>query len=111
MISDIRPIKLKLEALRSVNVLLDEFLYNLLRTAGSLHTDRLKTSLIKILPTVVGKESVLEAEMELKAYMERSPQPSPMNGGGIDEAEHFDLQWSYEVRIRLFLFTLDDRPA
>ncbi|KAH8092459.1 hypothetical protein BXZ70DRAFT_950979 [Cristinia sonorae] len=97
MISDIRPIKLKLEALRSVNVLLDEFLYNLLRTAGSLHTDRLKTSLIKILPTVVGKESVLEAEMELKAYMERSPQPSPVNGGAIDEAEQFDLQWSYEL--------------
>lgn len=99
IISDVRPIKLKLEALRSINVLLDEFLYNILSAAGSVSTGKLKTSLIKILPTTVGKESILEAEVELKAYWERSPQPSPLNGGSIDDTEQFDLQWSYEVSV------------
>ncbi|TCD63879.1 hypothetical protein EIP91_004819 [Steccherinum ochraceum] len=97
IISDVRPIKLKPEALRSVNVLLDEFLYNLLSAAGSVSTDKLKTSLIKILPTTLGKEAILEAELELKAYWERSPQPSPLNGTVGHESEQFDLQWSYEL--------------
>ncbi|THH31927.1 hypothetical protein EUX98_g2297 [Antrodiella citrinella] len=95
IISDVRPIRLMLEALRSLNVLLDELLYNLLSAAASVSTDKLKTSLIRILPTTVGKESVLEAELELKAYWERSPQHTPING--VDGSEQFDLQWAYEL--------------
>ncbi len=91
ILSDIRPIRLKLEALRSVNVLLDEFLYNILRAAGSLLTDSIKAGLNKVLPTALGKEAVLEAEMELKAYWERNTPYKPAK-------EEFDLQWSFEVR-------------
>lgn len=97
ILSDVRPIKLKLDALRSINVLLDEFLYNLLKAAGSLTTDKLKTSLIKILPTTLGKEAILEAEIELKAYWERTTaSPSAQNAG--DTGRDFDLQLSFEVR-------------
>ncbi|KAF7789453.1 hypothetical protein EIP86_000398 [Pleurotus ostreatoroseus] len=90
ILSDIRPIRLKLEALRSVNVLLDEFLYNILKAAGSLHTDSIKAGLNKVLPTALGKEAVLEAEMELKAYWDRN---SPYER----EKDEFDLQWSFEL--------------
>lgn len=91
ILSDVRPIKLKLEALRSVNVLLDEFLYKILSTAGSLATDRLKNGLGKVLPTSLGKAAVLEAEVELKAYWERNTPHTP-------NKQEFDLQWSFEVR-------------
>lgn len=86
-----RPIKLKLEALRSINVLLDEFLYNILSAAGSLSTDHLKAGLNKLLPTPLGKEAVLEAEVELKSYWERNTPDTETT------KQDFDLQWSFEV--------------
>ena len=73
-----------------MNVLLDEFLYNVLNTANALSTDRLKAGLHKVLPTTLGKDAVLEAEMELKAYWERNTPHTPTN-------QDFDLQWSFEV--------------
>lgn len=91
IISDVRPIKLKLEALRSLNVLLDEFLYTILSAAGSLTTDRLKSGLNKLLPNGLGKAAVTEAEVELKAYWERNAPHTPT-------VENFDLEWSFEVR-------------
>ncbi|KAI0082548.1 hypothetical protein K474DRAFT_1655346 [Panus rudis PR-1116 ss-1] len=95
ILSDVRPIKLKLDALRSINVLLDEFLYNLLGAAGSIATEKLKTSLLRILPTGLGKEAVLEAELELKAYWERNPSSASRYAG--DTGHDFDLQWSFEL--------------
>jgi hypothetical protein len=87
--------KLKVEALRSVNAFLDELLWNILSLSRSLSTDRIKTSLLKILPTTLGKEALLEAEVELKAYWERTiPTPNPT---AIIEGEQFPLQWSFEL--------------
>jgi hypothetical protein len=91
ILSDVRPIKLKLEALRSVNVLLDEFLYKILEAADSLATDKIKSGLNKVLPTSLGKDAVLEAEVELKAYWERNTPHTPTK-------QEFDLEWSFEVR-------------
>lgn len=76
-----------------MNVLLDEFLYNILDTANSLSTDKLKAGLHKVLPTTLGKDAVLEAELELKAYWERNTPHTPTN-------QDFDLQWSFEVCVR-----------
>ncbi|PSR74854.1 hypothetical protein PHLCEN_2v9497 [Hermanssonia centrifuga] len=90
ILSDVRPIKLKLEALRSINVFLDDFLHKILNAAGSLSTDSLKAGLNKILPTALGKEAVLEAELELKAYWERNTPHTPAK-------QEFDLQWSFEL--------------
>ena len=78
-----------------MNVLLDEFLYKILSAANSLSTDKLKAGLNKILPTTLGKDAVLEAELELKAYWERNTPHKP-------SSQDFDLQWSFEVR-RLML--------
>lgn len=98
ILSDIRPIKLKIEALRSINVLLDEFLYSILSTACSLSTDKLRASLLSLLPTTLGKEALLEAEVELRAYWDRT---GPMNDSVTpteDDSKTFHLPWAFEVR-------------
>jgi hypothetical protein len=95
ILSDIRPIKLKIEALRSINVLLDEFLYSILNTACSLSTDKLRASLLSLLPTTLGKEALLEAEVELRAYWDRT---GPADVSVLeDDAKTFQLQWAFEV--------------
>ncbi|PFH49260.1 hypothetical protein AMATHDRAFT_5074 [Amanita thiersii Skay4041] len=95
ILSDIRPIRLNLEALLCINVLLDEFLYNILKNASSLSTDKLRTSLLGLLPTNLGKEALLEAEVELRAYYER------MGAGAIspldDDSKLFNLQYAFEL--------------
>ncbi|KAJ7739894.1 hypothetical protein B0H16DRAFT_1424434 [Mycena metata] len=93
ILSDIRPIKLKLEALRSINVLLDEFLFNILNTSRSLSTDKLRASLLTILPTSLGKEALLEAEVELRAYWDRTTRPLAPE----DDTQTFHLQWAFEL--------------
>jgi hypothetical protein len=92
ILSDIRPIQLKPEALRCINTFLDEFLWNILNAALSLVTDRIKAGVLKILPTSLGKAALLEAEVELKAYWERT---GPNNA--VDDPRDFPLTWSYEV--------------
>ncbi|KAG6856790.1 hypothetical protein H0H87_000758 [Tephrocybe sp. NHM501043] len=95
ILSEIRPIKLKIEGLQSINVLLDEFLFNILKTAGSLSTDKLRASLLNLLPTTLGKEALLEAEVELRAYWDRV---APPDAGVLgDDSTAFHLQWAFEV--------------
>ena len=104
ILSEIRPIKLQLEALRAINVLLDEFLYSILKASHSLITDKLRVGLLKILPTSLGKEALLEAEVELRAYWDRT------NGGtpaALHDQKIFSLQWSFEVSARHLLHTED----
>ncbi|TBU43298.1 hypothetical protein BD309DRAFT_864596 [Dichomitus squalens] len=97
ILSDVRPIKLKPDALHSINVLLDETLYSILTTARSLATDRLKAALLKVLPTSLGKEALLEAEVELKAYWDRTGSARPLPSGRNGDSKEFDLQWSFEL--------------
>jgi hypothetical protein len=98
ILGEVRPIRLKSDALRCINVLLDELLWSILAEAGSLVPDRLNSSLRRVLPTSLGKEALLEAEVELRAYLEKSA-PSPSAG----PEEEFSLPYAFEVR--LFPFT------
>ena len=93
ILSDIRPTKLKPDALRAINILLDEFLYKILSVSGSLATDKLRASLLGSLPTNLGKEALLEAEVELRAYWERTESRGPLE----DDSRTFHLQWAFEV--------------
>lgn len=93
ILSDIRPIKLKADALRAINDLLDEFLSNILSTACSLATDKLRASLLGLLPTSLGKEALLEAEVELRAYWERTESKASLE----DDSRTFNLQWAVDV--------------
>jgi hypothetical protein len=94
ILSDVRPIRLAPAALRALNVFLDELLWIVLANARSLSTDRLHGALRKVLPTSLGKEALLEAEVELRAYLEKTP---PLSGA-LDK-EEFNLQYAFEVRV------------
>jgi|ERR1700722_14757109 hypothetical protein len=98
ILSDIRPIKLQIDALRCINVLLDEFLYNILSSARSLSPDKLRAGLLKVLPTSLGKDALLEAEVELRAYWDRTgPIPASDITQHGDDQGRFHLQWIFEV--------------
>ena len=98
ILSEIRPTKLSPEALRSINVFLDELLWTILSLARSFSTDRLKSALGKILPSSLGKEAVLEAEMELKSYLERTASTNGSMKPYTENTQDFPLHAAYEVR-------------
>jgi hypothetical protein len=100
ILSDIRPIKLRSEPLRAINVLLDELLYTILSAARSLTTEKLKAGLLQVLPTSLGKEALLEAEVELRAYWDRTPTPASTES---DLGKPFNLSWAFEVLLFLVL--------
>ncbi|KAI0268310.1 hypothetical protein BC834DRAFT_686389 [Gloeopeniophorella convolvens] len=79
ILSDFRPLKLQVDALQFLNGLLDEILASVISSAYSILTDRLKIGLLKTLSTTLGKDALLEAEMELRAYWQRpnAVKPSP----------------------------------
>ncbi|KAF8592575.1 hypothetical protein K439DRAFT_20493 [Ramaria rubella] len=96
ILSEVRPTRIKSEALRSVNVLLDEILWLILGCARSLATDRLRTGLLKVLPTGLGKDALLEAEVELRAYIERNPPTAPQPTDELS-IQKFPLQQAFEL--------------
>ncbi|KAI5119590.1 hypothetical protein M0805_005762 [Coniferiporia weirii] len=95
VLSEIRPTKLAPEALRSVNVLLDELLWMILSTARSFSTEQLKAGMNRLLPTALGKEALLEAEVELKAYWDRTT--GAPSRPYAENAQEFPLQPAFEL--------------
>lgn len=96
VLSEIRPTKLAPDALRSVNVLLDELLWMILSTSRSFATEQLKIGFTKLLPNPLGKEALLEAEVELKAYWDRT-RDAPSRPY-VDNIQDFPLHPAFEVR-------------
>ncbi|TRM67870.1 hypothetical protein BD626DRAFT_480065 [Schizophyllum amplum] len=97
ILSDIRPIKLKGDALAALNEFLDEFLYRILGAARSLATGRLRAGLLGVLPTALGKEALLEAEVELRAYWDRTDPARGASAGAEDDSRSFHISWAFEV--------------
>ncbi|KAI6024489.1 hypothetical protein EDC04DRAFT_249436 [Pisolithus marmoratus] len=99
ILSDTRPTKLAGDALHAINALLDELLYSILDAARALNTAQLRAGLHKILPTTLGKEAVLEAELELRAYWDRTCGTSGNNGSSqvVPDNDSFSLTWSFEL--------------
>ncbi|CAE6454655.1 unnamed protein product [Rhizoctonia solani] len=95
ILSSIRPTRIKSESLRSLNIFLDELLWLILHSARSIATDRLKAGLLQIMPSTVGKDAVLEAEVELRAYRHRSPHLGP-DEPGTKETD-FPVQPTFEL--------------
>lgn len=103
ILSDVRPFKLQSEALHAINVFLDEFLYSILDNSGSLSTDKLRASLLNLLPTSLGKEALLEAEVELRAYWDRTAGESEPIPDAEDDSTTFHLEWAFEVRFTCWI--------
>lgn len=100
-LSEVRPTKIRTETLICINVFLDELLWLVLSTARSFSTDRLKIGLLKALPTTLGKEALLEAEVELKAYWEKTGLHMQKNleNTPTSSPTEFPLQAAFEVRL------------
>lgn len=98
ILSDVRPTKLADDALHAINALLDELLYSILDAARALNTAQLRAGLHKILPTTLGKEAVLEAELELRAYWDRTC-GSSSNGSSqvVPDDGSFNLSRAFEL--------------
>lgn len=98
-LSELRPTKVRTEALICVNVFLDELLWLVLSSARSFNTERLKIGLLKALPTTLGKEALLEAEVELRAYWEKSGHAvlKAIEATPAPSSSEFPLQAAFEV--------------
>lgn len=99
ILSDVRPTSITPSALRSVNILIDELLWLVLAHARSLDLIRLKSGVLKTIPTQLGKDAILEAEIELRAYrdktqsLSKSPKPRPPE----EVLAAFPLQEAFDV--------------
>ncbi|KAG8697312.1 hypothetical protein FRC08_006620 [Ceratobasidium sp. 394] len=95
ILSTIRPTKIRTESLRSLNIFLDELLWLILHSARSLATNRLKAGLLQIMSSKLGKDAILEAEVELRTYKMRSPTPVVDEPG--TKQPSFPLQPAFEL--------------
>ncbi|CAG8830637.1 842_t:CDS:2, partial [Gigaspora margarita] len=67
---DITPYRISSEALAVINHFLDEFLFLLVESSCSLSLENIKLSILNVLPTHLGKNSIKEADFELKTFLE-----------------------------------------
>lgn len=99
ILSEVRPTRLKPDALQSINGLLDELLHLILKTSKSLSPAKLKDGLLKLLPTPLGKEAVLEAELELRNHRDRE---AVSNGSSEDDSglDNAAIEAAFEVHLQ-----------
>ncbi|KAI9027506.1 hypothetical protein CLU79DRAFT_717033 [Phycomyces nitens] len=70
IISEIGPYRVSTDALQAINLFLDEFLVLLLTSSASLDLSRIKTIVFTLLPSTLGKNAIVEAELEVKTFTE-----------------------------------------
>jgi hypothetical protein len=98
ILSDVRATSITPDALRAVNILLDELLWLILSNARSLDLSRLKTGVLKTIPTQLGKDAILEAEIEIRAYRDKTHSRPRTTRPSEDILSAFPLQEAFEVR-------------
>lgn len=70
IIAEIGPYQVAADALQAINQFLDEFLGLLLSSSLSLDLSRIKTVVFTLLPSTLGKNAIVEAELEVKTFTE-----------------------------------------
>lgn len=70
IISEIGPYRVSSDALQTINQFLDEFLVFLLSSSLSLDLSRIKAVVFTLLPSTLGKNAIVEAELEVKTFTE-----------------------------------------
>ncbi|KAF7729620.1 hypothetical protein EC973_003993 [Apophysomyces ossiformis] len=70
IISEIGPYRVSTDALQAINQFLDEFLRLLLSNSLSLDLSRTKAVVFDLLPSTLGKNAIVEAELEVKTFTE-----------------------------------------
>ncbi|KAL1915403.1 uncharacterized protein VTP21DRAFT_6861 [Calcarisporiella thermophila] len=106
IISQVGDYRISSDALRAINTLLDELLYSLLVTTRSLDLTRIKQAVTQLLPNSLGKNAVVEAELEMKDHLDSG---APVDYAGLartrDLHPHaFPLDQTYSVLRRKCAF-------
>ncbi|KAI8083127.1 uncharacterized protein BX664DRAFT_301765 [Halteromyces radiatus] len=70
IISEVGSYRVSTDALLGINQFLDEFLIHLLTNCQSLDLSLIKTSVFNLLPSTLGKNAIVEAELEVKTFTE-----------------------------------------
>ncbi|KAI7900350.1 uncharacterized protein BX663DRAFT_518355 [Cokeromyces recurvatus] len=70
IISEIGPFRVSTDALQTINQFLDEFIVLLLTCSLSLDLSQIKTAIFNLLPSTLGKNAIVEAELEVKSFTE-----------------------------------------
>ncbi|KDN40419.1 hypothetical protein K437DRAFT_275711 [Tilletiaria anomala UBC 951] len=119
IISESRPTRIQADSLILLNKLLDELLLLVLLSARSLATDRIKTEgMLRVMNnSLLAKDAVLEAELELRNYTEGKRAEGGRVPLGLmatsrwDGTAHFPVQSAYNaLRTRCQIYsTLGDR--
>lgn len=118
IISEDRPTRIQAETLLVLNGLLDELLLLILASAKSLATDRIKSDgMLKVLSNnLLAKDAVLEAELELRSYVDGKRAEGAkvplglMATSRLDGTDGFPVQSAFKaLRLRCqFYSTLGD---
>ncbi|ORZ15875.1 hypothetical protein BCR42DRAFT_491876 [Absidia repens] len=70
ILSEIGPYQISSDALQTINQFLDQVLALLLQNTQSLQLSRVKSHLLTLLPLNLGKNAIVEAELEVKTHCE-----------------------------------------
>ncbi|KAF9427670.1 hypothetical protein BGZ76_002234 [Entomortierella beljakovae] len=70
ILAEVSPYVVSTDGLQALNAFLDELLFILVDTAKGLETARIKASVYQIFPTALGKNAIVEAELEAKSYLD-----------------------------------------
>ncbi|KAL0075967.1 hypothetical protein J3Q64DRAFT_1841190 [Phycomyces blakesleeanus] len=73
IIAEIGPYRVSSDALQAINQFIDELVLQLLSTSLSLDLSRIKLALFSIIPSSLGKNAIVEAELEVKTFTETEP--------------------------------------
>ncbi|CEG74784.1 hypothetical protein RMATCC62417_09939 [Rhizopus microsporus] len=79
IIAEAGSIRISNEGLDAINAFIDEFLFILLGACPSTHLDSIKTNIQQLLPNSLGKNALIEAEMEVSTIRAKPNTPLDMD--------------------------------
>ncbi|KAF9343828.1 hypothetical protein BGX34_006332, partial [Mortierella sp. NVP85] len=99
ILADASPYVISPDGLQALNAFLDELLFILVDTAKGLETTRIKAAVYQTFPTALGKNAIVEAELEAKSYIDMGGKDTVNNQGpGQSNASVFNAD-SDESRV------------
>ena len=98
IITEVDPLRVSTDALQVINQFLDEFITLLLSSSQSLDLSRIKTTVLTFLPSALGKNAIVEAELQVKSYSESA---EAIDYEAYEKTRELDLEALSKVSDRL----------
>ncbi|KAI8344732.1 hypothetical protein BC941DRAFT_464939 [Chlamydoabsidia padenii] len=94
ILSEIGPYQISSDALQSINHFLDQCLYLVLQKSPSLDLSHLGSQLLTLLPHRLGKNAIVEAELEVKTYSDTNTVDTSLLEGMRSLSDPVDQVWT-----------------